>query len=100
MGDIVGVPGAEAVRRNIDGLIKKHNIDFVAANGENMNPYNGITPTEAEDLHYLGVDIITLGNHAFRQRKLAGFLDDNEYIIRPANFPTAAAGNGYTIQKS
>lgn len=97
MGDIVGVPGAEAVRRNIDGLIKKYNIDFVAANGENMNPYNGITPTEAEDLHYLGVDVITLGNHAFRQRKLADFLDDNEYIIRPANFPSSASGNGYSI---
>lgn len=97
IGDIVGVAGADAVRRNIDTLIKKYNIDFVAANGENINPYNGITPSEAEDLHYLGVDVITLGNHAFRQRKIADFLDDNNFIVRPANFPRQAAGFGYTI---
>lgn len=97
IGDIVGASGAEAVKRDIDGLIKEHNIDFVAANGENVNVYNGITPSEAENLHYLGIDLITLGNHAFRQRKICDMLDDGGYIIRPANLPSAAAGNGYTV---
>lgn len=97
IGDIVGPSGMDAMRRGLDGIIKKYDVDFVAANGENVNKHNGISPEEAEDLHYLGVDVITLGNHSFRQRKICDFLDDTDYIVRPANLPSGAAGNGYTV---
>jgi len=97
IGDIVGKIGFELVKSKINEIIKNHDINFVIANGENIANQNGITPDEAEDLFYSGVDVITLGNHAFRQRAIHSFLDDTKYIIRPANFSPLTPGNGYTI---
>ncbi|MDF2685898.1 MAG: ymdB [Clostridia bacterium] len=97
IGDIVGETGFDLLKSGgLDNIIKEHDINFVIANGENINKYNGITAKEAEDLHYTGVDVITTGNHAFRHKSIYSFLDDSDYIIRPANLPHTAAGKGFT----
>lgn len=94
IGDIVGRAGADWLKANLRDLASEFPSDIVIANGENVNQRNGITPAEAESLHFAGVDVITLGNHAFRQQNVYDFLDDCPYIVRPANYPSACPGKG------
>lgn len=62
-------------------------IDVVVANGENSAEGNGITPYSAKYLFTSGVDVITTGNHAFRRKEMYNMFDNNEFIVRPANYP-------------
>jgi metallophosphoesterase (TIGR00282 family) len=94
IGDIVGKAGSEYLKSHLKTLVSSYPSDIVVANGENINPKNGITQAEAESLHFAGVDAITLGNHAFRQQNVYGFLDDCPYIVRPANYPSVSPGKG------
>ncbi|MBV6458321.1 MAG: 2',3'-cyclic-nucleotide 2'-phosphodiesterase [Fimbriimonadaceae bacterium] len=94
LGDIVGRPGREAVKRHLPKLLQDHQPRFVIANGENAASGVGITPDIAEDLFKAGVDAITLGNHAFNKREIFGYLDAGHPIIRPANLPAGAPGIG------
>lgn len=96
IGDIVAESGLKMVGKTLPKLKKEHKIDFVIANGENASD-RGITKAQAEDLFAYGVDVITLGNHAFGKRDILPFLDDNSYILRPHNFPTQNPGTGYNI---
>lgn len=100
IGDIVGKAGAEYLKANMKKLSSLYSADIVVANGENINQKNGITQSEAEALHFAGIDVITLGNHAFRQQSVYGFLDDCPYIVRPANYPAASPGKGVADVKT
>ena len=44
-----------------------------------------------------GADVITTGNHVYRRPEVYDYLDENNYIIRPANYPLNAAGKGMCI---
>jgi len=94
IGDIVGSAGLSHLKKNLRKLTAEYPCDIVVANGENVNRKNGITKQEAEEIRYAGVDIITLGNHAFRQQSVYDHLDDCNYIVRPANYPSACPGVG------
>ena len=94
IADVVGKTGLDAVCRMLPGLIGKYSPDLTVINGENVARGNGILPDEAERLRYAGADVVTLGNHAFRQTKVYDFLDDCPWLIRPANYPSAAHGKG------
>ena len=94
IADVVGKTGLDAVCRMLPGLIGKYSPDLTVINGENVARGNGILPDEAERLRYAGADAVTLGNHAFRQTKVYDFLDDCPWLIRPANYPSAAHGKG------
>lgn len=98
IGDIVGRPGREYVYNNLYKIIRKYNIDFVVANGENSATSNGITPDIAEELVINGVDVITMGNHTFGTKTAAQALEENPRIIRPLNFPPEFEGRGYVVQ--
>lgn len=87
IGDVVGSVGCRFLRSNLPSLKKYKGVDLVICNGENSADGNGMTPTSAEYLFASGVDVITLGNHAFRRREFYETLDREPYIIRPANFP-------------
>lgn len=100
LGDVVGEVGLDAVKKGLPSLIKEYDADFVVVNGENANKYNGISADDAEELRYCGADVITTGNHVFRQRSVYSLLDEAEYIIRPANYPSSAPGTGYTEIKT
>ena len=98
IGDIVGGIAIDYLEKNLSKFIRDNNIDFVIANGENASEIKGLSHRDAEALYNVGVDFITLGNHAFGKRDIYSFLDDNEHrIIRPANFPASAPGSGYSI---
>lgn len=79
------------------GLRERHSPDLVVANGENSAGGIGITEKTARELLDAGADVITTGNHVYRHKEVYGFLDRNERILRPANFPHANPGRGHTV---
>lgn len=95
LGDVVGKPGREALRLGLPELCRLHDPLFVVVNGENAAGGVGITPAIAEEFYALGVDAITLGNHAFNKREIYPYLDGDRPIVRPANLPSAAPGRGW-----
>jgi metallophosphoesterase (TIGR00282 family) len=97
IGDVVGNSGCNYVKTHLPALKKINEIDFVIANGENSAEGNGITPLSAGQLFDAGVDVITTGNHVFRRREIYTMLNENPYLLRPANYPEPAPGKGYTI---
>ena len=100
LGDVVADIGLDAVKKVLPRLINKYGADFVVVNGENANKYNGISADEARELHFCGADVITTGNHVFKQKSIYPLLDEEDYILRPANFPSSAPGTGYTEIKT
>jgi hypothetical protein len=97
VGDVVGSAGRTVVEGLLPGLMESEQPDFVVINGENAAGGVGITPKTAHALFNAGADAITLGNHAFRHRDVYDLLDRDERIVRPANYPKAAPGRGYTL---
>lgn len=87
IGDVVGKSGTEFLRVKLNEIKKEKDIDFVIANGENSAEGNGITPLSANHMLKSGVDVITSGNHVFRRREIFSFLNENNMVIRPYNFP-------------
>ncbi len=97
VGDVVGSPGRRAVAALVPALRERHAVDVVVANGENVAGGIGITERTARALFDAGVDAITLGNHAFKQAEVYGYLDTCERIVRPANYPKGDPGRGACV---
>ncbi len=97
LGDIVGKPGRHAVSEHLPGLLDELGPDITIANAENAAGGSGITPDTALPLFDAGVDVMTLGNHAFTQRDGEKFIDSEPRVIRPANYPTGVPGRGYGV---
>ena len=97
VGDVVGGIGRRIVATLLPGLRDEHRPDFVVVNGENAAGGVGITEKTARELFELGADAITLGNHAYRHRDVYDFLDREERIVRPANYPKGSPGRGHTL---
>ena len=99
VGDVVGGPGMERIRRSLRWLKNSLGADFVIVNGENASVV-GITPDQAEDILDAGADVITLGNHSFGKREIVRFLEDSDRILRPANYAPQAPGRGWAVYES
>lgn len=95
--DVVGRPGRELLAAKLPALRRQYGADAVVANGENATDGKGIKPAHAEALLSAGVDVITTGNHVFRQRDAYRYLDDQSRIIRPFNFLSSNPGRGVTV---
>ena len=96
VGDVVGTPGLDRVRRSLRYLKRKTGADFVIVNGENAAAI-GMTPQQGEDILDAGADVITLGNHTFAKREIVTWLDDCPQVLRPANYAPQTPGRGYSI---
>ncbi len=96
VGDVVGQPGLDRIRRSLRYLKAQTHADFVIVNGENASGV-GLTPGQAEDILDAGADVITMGNHTFNKREIVSFLDDNRQILRPANYAPQTPGRGVGI---
>ena len=99
VGDVVGGPGMERIRRHLRQLKRTTGADFVVVNGENTSVV-GITPSQAEDILDAGADAITLGNHSFSKREITAYLDESSRIVRPANYAPQVPGKGWTVLES
>lgn len=99
VGDVVGGPGMERVRRCLRQLKRSTGADFVVVNGENASVV-GITPNQAEDILDAGADAITLGNHSFSKREIVDYLEESRRILRPANYAPQVPGKGWTVLES
>lgn len=99
IGDMVGRRSIEHLSTRLRRLRTALGVDFVVANGENATEIHGLSAQDAEDILDAGVDLITLGNHAFGCRDIGPFLDDRtSEIIRPANYPAVCPGVGYAVR--
>lgn len=96
VGDVVGRPGLDFLRTHLSSVIKMKNVVFTVVNGENASGL-GITPSQAEEILNAGADVITLGNHTWNRKEIENYLDDNRYILRPANFAPQAPGRGFGV---
>ncbi|MFN2615777.1 MAG: TIGR00282 family metallophosphoesterase [Thermoleophilaceae bacterium] len=97
VGDVVGGSGRRTLAGLLPSLRDRHAPDFVVVNGENAAGGVGITERTALELLDLGIDALTLGNHAYRHRDVYELLDRDERIVRPANYPRGSPGRGWTV---
>ena len=97
IGDIVGSPGRAAISRELHRLVDRHAIDLVIANGENAAGGFGITPDTANELYRQGISLLTSGNHIWDKKDNSGYLDREDRLIRPLNYPPGTPGRGSTV---
>jgi metallophosphoesterase (TIGR00282 family) len=95
--DVIGKPGRDLLIKRLPELRKRFGADAVVANGENVTDGTGIRPSHAEALLAAGVDVITTGNHIWRQRDVYRYLDEQPRLIRPYNFLVSSPGRGVTV---
>lgn len=96
VGDVVSQPGLLTISHILRQVKRETGADFTIVNGENASGV-GITPKQADSIFSAGADVITLGNHSYRKQNIVPYLDDNRYIIRPANLAPQSPGEGYGI---
>ena len=97
VGDIVGGIGRQTLLTLLPSLRDRFGPDFIVVNGENAAGGVGITQKVAEQLFAAGIDVITLGNHAYRHREVYAYLDEERRIVRPANFLRSQPGHGWCV---
>ena len=97
IGDVVGSPGRQGLREAMPELRERHRPDLVIVNGENSAGGVGITERTANDLFGAGAGVITTGNHVYRHREAYDFLEREQRVVRPANYPQGNPGRGYAL---
>lgn len=100
IGDIVGRPGRHVLSQKLALLIKERKIDCVIANAENAAGGSGLTPQIYEKLMRYGVNLVTLGDHAYRKREIISVLESQKNIVRPANLSPYSAGKDFAIYET
>jgi metallophosphoesterase (TIGR00282 family) len=100
IGDIVGRPGRRAIKEMLSSLKVEYKPNIIIANGENAAGGKGITRKTADELFCSGIDILTMGNHVWDQKEVYNFIDGEERMVRPANYPPDTPGRGYVIAKA
>ncbi len=96
VGDLVGKPGQEVLRELLPKLKEQHRLDFIVVNAENAaSNGSGVTAREAQKILAQGVDVITLGDHWFKKSDLMPLFASRPEILRPLNYCSGAAGQGY-----
>jgi len=97
IGDIVGKNARDAVIKKIPNLRTKYQSDIIICNAENAAAGYGLTKKIALDLFDIGVDAITLGNHAWDQREMLSYIEECPKIIRAINYPPNVPGKGSVV---
>lgn len=100
IGDIVGRPGRDLVRRGVAALRDYHQLDLVIANAENAAAGFGITRDLGEQILDAGVDVMTSGNHIWDKKEAIDYIGIEPRLLRPLNFPVGVPGNGSYIART
>ena len=93
VGDVVSEAGLAYLERRLRRIQQEHNVDFTVVNGENAAGI-GVLPWQAQAILDAGADVVTLGNHTWGKMQITDYLEDNRYILRPANFSPRTPGRG------
>lgn len=93
----MGRAGRKAVAERLPALREAWRLDFVVVNGENATSGAGLSIAHAKGLLDAGADVLTLGDHAFDQREMQGFIESEPRILRPINFAKNAPGRGHRV---
>jgi len=97
LGDIMGRTGREAVIARMPELRLKLDLDFVVVNAENAAHGYGISEPICRDLYEAGVDCITTGNHIWDKKEIVAYIERDQRLLRPINFPEGTPGRGAII---
>jgi metallophosphoesterase (TIGR00282 family) len=100
LGDIIGKPGRDALYAQLPRLRQSLKLDLVIANGENAAGGFGITRAIAEEFFGIGVDVISTGNHWADQKEIFTYIDTEDRILRPANYPKGTPGRGANLYQT
>ncbi len=97
LGDLVGRTGRDAAAAAIPGLRQRLGLDLVVVNGENASHGFGLSPEMARTLFAAGVDVLTLGNHAWDRKEIIPYIESERRLIRPLNYPPGTPGGGSVV---
>lgn len=97
VGDVVGSAGTDFLEEKLYRIKREHSVDFTVVNGENSAVGNGVNRASYERLIRLGADVVTGGNHSFRQRGCEELYEENNALLRPANYPDGVVGRGVYV---
>jgi metallophosphoesterase (TIGR00282 family) len=100
IGDIVGRPGRELIRRGVAVLRDVHSLDLVIANAENSAAGSGITREIGDEILDHGVDVMTSGNHIWSRREAVDYIGAEPRLLRPLNYPAGTPGNGSYVART
>ncbi len=97
LGDVMGRAGRRVIADNLARLREDWKLDFIVVNGENATSGMGLSAAHAKILLDAGADCITLGDHAFDQKDMLQFINEEKRILRPLNFSKSAPGKGAAL---
>jgi metallophosphoesterase (TIGR00282 family) len=100
LGDVIGKPGRDAVAHELPRLKQALKPDLIIANGENAAGGFGLTRAIAEEYFGMGIDVITTGNHWADQKEILTYIDNEDRILRPVNYPKGTPGRGSNLYKT
>lgn len=98
-GDVVGKSGRKVVLDLLPKLKSQMSLDMIVVNGENAAHGFGLMPRMFHEFISAGADVITMGNHTYDKKELFDTLDQEEFLIRPMNYPEGSVGHGFCIKK-
>src|SRR6202046_205163 len=97
IGDIFASPGRNIVADHLQDIKETNRIDLAIANAENAAGGFGLTPTIAEELLALGLDVLTSGNHIWDKKEILDYLPRQPRLLRPANYAAETPGSGVLV---
>ncbi len=100
IGDIVGKPGRELLRKGLRPLVARYDVDFVIANVENSAAGFGITKDIGDTIREWGVDVMTSGNHIFDKKEALDYIAREPRLLRPVNYPAGVPGRGACVAET
>ena len=100
LGDIIGKPGRDVVTAQLPGLRNRLKLDLVIANGENSAGGFGLTRAIAEEFFACGIDVITTGNHWADQKEILTYIEAEDRVLRPVNYPKGTPGKGANLYQT
>jgi metallophosphoesterase (TIGR00282 family) len=100
LGDVIGKPGRDGAAAELPALKRALKPDLIIANGENAAGGFGLTRGVAEEFFAMGIDVITTGNHWADQKEILTYIDNEDRILRPANYPSGTPGRGANLYRT
>ena len=100
VGDVVGGIGSATLLALLPVLRERHRARLRRRQRRERRRRRRDHAEDRRELFAAGVDVITLGNHTYRHREVYAYLDEEERILRPANFLRSQPGHGSCVVSS